>query len=233
MSNEPKPPSQPVSGYVQEVRPDDPPPSCTICGKDMVRDGDSYRCQSCGNTTRLSQPASVMSAEQFWPQYLSSVGMAAYDTLNFKKAFAIEFAEVYAARELAILRAECESLREENQRLRQQTCDKQYHMYVWTKEPFFYAVAQAKTVNEARMLMLEEIGAGDGSCPEREKAFTWIHDNNPTIYHRENATFGLTDSAELREVEDYCEKMQKRAKSTETECDSLKQELDALKGKRS
>lgn len=91
-------------------------------------------------------------------------------------------------------------------------CQKQYHMYVWTKEPFFYAVAQAGSVDEARSLMLEEIGGGDGSCPERESAAEYVRERQPYIFHRSNATFGLTDSAELSEQIAHSEKLEKKLK---------------------
>jgi hypothetical protein len=106
--------------------------------------------------------------------------------------------------------AKSETLSETRQKF--EVCDKQFHMYVWTR-PFFYAVAQAKTVDEARTLMLEEVGGGDGSCPEREKAAKWIREQQPAIYHRENATFALTDSAEQIELMAYIEKLQKELKS--------------------
>jgi hypothetical protein len=105
------------------------------------------------------------------------------------------------------------------QGLEEAQCDKQFHMYVWTKEPFFYAVAQARSVHEARTLMLEEVGSGDGSCPEREEAAKWIKEQQPFIFHRENATFALTDSAEQVEMSAYIEKLQQKlAKRAECKC---------------
>jgi hypothetical protein len=89
-------------------------------------------------------------------------------------------------------------------------------MYVWTKQPFFHAVAQALSVAEARDLLLEEIGGGDGSCPEREAAAKWVRKMQPTIFHRSNAEFSLTDSAELREQEAYVETLQAKIKSLES-----------------
>ena len=88
-----------------------------------------------------------------------------------------------------------------------------WHMYVWTKQPFFHAVAQAENVAEARELLLEEIGGGDGSCPEREAAAKWVKEQQPTIFHCSNAEFSLTDSTELREQEAYVEQLQKEIKS--------------------
>jgi hypothetical protein len=95
------------------------------------------------------------------------------------------------------------------------TPEPRWHMYVWTKQSFFHAVAQALNVAEARELLLEEIGGGDGSCPEREAAAKWVRENQPTIFHRSNAEFSLTDSAELREQEAYVETLQKKIKELE------------------
>jgi len=96
-----------------------------------------------------------------------------------------------------------------------------WHMYVWTKQPFFHAVAQAVSVDEARNLLLEEIGGGDGSCPEREAAARWVREQQPSIYHRSNAEFSLTDSAELREQEAYVETLQKQIAAEDREIERL------------
>lgn len=91
------------------------------------------------------------------------------------------------------------------------------HMYVWTREPFFYAVAQAEDVATARRLLLDEIGGWDGSCPERTAAANWVREQGPAIWHGRNAEFALTDSAQLREEELLVEKLQKRIKELEDE----------------
>src|SRR6202453_3980265 len=83
-----------------------------------------------------------------------------------------------------------------------------FHMYVWTNPSFFHAVAQATSVAEARELLLEEIGSGDGSCPERGHAAKLVRELQPSIFHRSNAEFCLTDSAELREQEAYTKTLQ-------------------------
>lgn len=83
------------------------------------------------------------------------------------------------------------------------------HMYVWTHEPFFFAVAQAEDVATARQLLLDECGGTDGSCPERGAAAEWIREQTPTIWHGRNAEFALTDSAELRENDLLVERLQK------------------------
>jgi hypothetical protein len=105
-----------------------------------------------------------------------------------------------------------------------ETCEKSYartisnpmHMYVWTREPFFFAVAQAHDVASARKLLLEECGGTDGSCPERAKAAEWIHEHNPSIWYGPNAEFALTDSAELRETELLVETMSKELSELRT-----------------
>ena len=48
-------------------------------------------------------------------------------------------------------------------------------MYVWSDHLRFLAVAQAHNVEEARAVLLEEIGtSNDGSCPEREAADNFV-----------------------------------------------------------
>ena len=74
-------------------------------------------------------------------------------------------------------------------------------MYVWSHPPFFLAVAQARTIKEARRAMLLEIGeSGDGSCPVRDSAREWMQANNPQIWRGLNAEFCLSDSAECEEL---------------------------------
>lgn len=90
--------------------------------------------------------------------------------------------------------------------------DIKMHMYVWSRKPRFIAVAQAESVEKAREAMLnsdELAGSGDGSCPERDKARDYIRSTNPTIWHRENAEFALTDSAELIEIEEQSDRLRK------------------------
>ncbi len=99
---------------------------------------------------------------------------------------------------------------------REAACEKTMHLHVWSREPFFFAVAQAENVKAARELLLEEIGSsGDGSCPEREAAAEWVRTMQPHIWHRGNAEFALTDSAELRENELLVERLQKRIAALE------------------
>lgn len=89
-------------------------------------------------------------------------------------------------------------------------------LYVWTCEPSFVAVAHARSVEEARFRMIEEVGAsGDGSCPERDKARRYIQENNPTIWYGVNAEFALTDSAELIELSAFLECEQRKLRDAE------------------
>ena len=107
---------------------------------------------------------------------------------------------------------------------------KVWHMYVWTKQPFFHAVAQAVNVAEARTLLLEEIGGGDGSCPEREAAAKWVREQQPNIFHRSNAEFSLTDSAELREQETHSEMLNKRLEAAQGRIGELDRLLKFVAG---
>lgn len=93
------------------------------------------------------------------------------------------------------------------------------HMYVWTRQPFFFAVAQAPTAEKAREKMLLEIGDPDGSCPERREAHEFVKNNTPSIWHGTNAEFALTDSAERIEMGLEIERLAK-------ELQALRRELD-------
>lgn len=48
---------QQTANSVREVRTDDPPPSCHVCGAEMVPDG--FRCRSCKSTTHATVHESV------------------------------------------------------------------------------------------------------------------------------------------------------------------------------
>lgn len=160
-----------------------------------------------------------MNAAEFWDKWTrnsNSLPPVASDSrAPVAMRTVIQFAEAFAAAE--------------TERADRAACSKQFHMYVWTKEPFFYSVAQAESVGEARQLMLDEIGSGDGSCPEREKAATWVREQSPYIFHRENATFGLTDSAEIAEMSAYTEKLQAKLKAAEEQRDRAERERDEWK----
>lgn len=96
----------------------------------------------------------------------------------------------------------------ENARLRTQS-DGRVKMYTWWKPAWFLAVAQARSVSEARQLLLKgELGdSGDGSCPERDRARQLILEETPSMWIGANAEFMLNVNAELREQEDYSEKL--------------------------
>lgn len=97
------------------------------------------------------------------------------------------------------------------------------NMYVWSRPSTFLAVAQAGSVAEARARMLQEIGeSGDGSCPERDKARAIILAETPSIWHGVNAEFALTDSAELREADNYREGIEAKLKAAESELERLR-----------
>lgn len=72
------------------------------------------------------------------------------------------------------------------------------HMYVWSRSPFFHAVAQASSAADARRLILAQIGDADDSSREARR---WVEENTPAIWHGPNSEFALTDSAELQEQE--------------------------------
>jgi len=103
------------------------------------------------------------------------------------------------------------------------------HMYCWSKPPSFIAVAQAHNVNEARKLVLLQIGHGDGSCPEREKAAEWVQANTPTIWHGPNAEFELTDNAELIEQLAFLETVQRDLRNTSRDYSELRESFDKLR----
>lgn len=84
---------------------------------------------------------------------------------------------------------------------------KPMHMYVWSDEVSFMAIAQAENVQKARMLVLDQIGTDDGSCPERAKARRVVETITPTIWYGNNAEFCLRDNAEIREQEAYSAKL--------------------------
>ena len=69
-------------------------------------------------------------------------------------------------------------------------------MYVWVGHGDFLAVAHAETVEEARALVLDEIGPITNlSSLERASAAEWVRENTPTIWRKQNAEFTLTDMA--------------------------------------
>lgn len=102
------------------------------------------------------------------------------------------------------LRQERDQWKDEALRLREQ---KTMHMYVWSDEVSFMAIAQAESVQKARLLVLDQIGTDDGSCPERVKARRVVETITPGIWYGSNAEFCLRDNAEIREQEAYSAKL--------------------------
>lgn len=89
-----------------------------------------------------------------------------------------------------------------------------YKMYVWRQHPTFTAMAHATSVAEARELVLQDSGSpGDESCPMRKLGIDFVMNNTPEIFYRENAEFVLTDSAELQEMEKYCQVLSEHIRS--------------------
>lgn len=104
------------------------------------------------------------------------------------------------------------------------------HFYCWSLQPKFIAVAQAKSVAEARHLVLTQIGETlDGSCPERAKAYEYVVKNTPAIWHFAQAEFALTDSAELEEQEAYSEQLNKRIQELESALASSNLQLEIIR----
>lgn len=83
-------------------------------------------------------------------------------------------------------------------------------LHIWTDRFSYLAVAHADSVSEARELLLKEsdLGeSGDGSCPERDKARRAILGETSAVYAGRVAEFSLSDNAQLREQEEYSEKL--------------------------
>ncbi len=89
------------------------------------------------------------------------------------------------------------------------------HMYDWSRETMFFAVARAESVAEAREIMLAMVDA-DSPTPKRLEAREWIKRTLPGIWYGPNAEFALTGSAELEEQTLFLEKEQRRIRQFET-----------------
>lgn len=94
--------------------------------------------------------------------------------------------------------------------------------FIWTDEASYTAFAHCENVTEARRMLRDEIGGYDGSCPERKKAREAVEEMTPAIYVGRIAGFRLSDSAEVRELEQYQDKLT-------AERDQLRAELAAAK----
>ena len=74
------------------------------------------------------------------------------------------------------------------------------HQYIWRGWGFL-AVVQAESVTQARELINREMdGSGDKSTPIRLQAIARVKDMTPEIFHRENAEFILSESADTEEM---------------------------------
>lgn len=93
----------------------------------------------------------------------------------------------------------------------------QMHMYVWRLPSSFVAVAQAKSVAEARRLVLNEIGDERNTDSVRTRARQLVMENVPTIWNYANAEFTITDSAELRLADAAHEEQRKEIARMKTE----------------
>lgn len=104
-------------------------------------------------------------------------------------------------------------------------------LFVW-KTPSFLAVAHAHSVSRAREVLLLEIGeSGDGSCPERDEARRRIKTETPGgMWVNTNAEFALTDSAELREMDEHCQRQEKQIAALRAENARLRDILHRLAG---
>jgi hypothetical protein len=89
--------------------------------------------------------------------------------------------------------------------------------FSWRNEPQWIATAHAESVAQARELLLGEVGGIDGSCVVRAKARQIISEEAPEIWMGPNAEFALTDSAELRELAKFLEKVQGQVQDATTE----------------
>lgn len=105
-------------------------------------------------------------------------------------------------------------------------------MFVWSKKPSWLAVAQARTVEEARHALLtnDNVGeSGDGSCPVRDEAREYILTTQPVQWLGVNGEFALTDSAELQEQEDYTRKQNAEIQLLKRTLASVRADLVSIK----
>ena len=107
-------------------------------------------------------------------------------------------------------------------------------MFMWQVHPTFLGVAQANSVAEARhALLCSDLGeSGDGSCPERDAARQFILEHTPTIWYDVNAEFVLSDSAQLREQEQYSRILEARVAALEANLAAAREEIARIQGER-
>ena len=102
-------------------------------------------------------------------------------------------------------------------------------MHIWANGASFRAVAHADSVAEARELLANEVGGGDGSCPEREHAWKIITENTSAPYVGRVAVFCLSASAEASENLGYAEKVVDERDTLRAEAERLRAELAEAK----
>lgn len=101
-------------------------------------------------------------------------------------------------------------------------------LFIWTDEVSYTAFAHAESVAEARKLLIPEIGGYDGSCMERAKARKSVDESTPAIYVGRTSGFRLSDSAEVRELEAYLEKLSLDVTNLRQEVTDITAERDRL-----
>lgn len=102
--------------------------------------------------------------------------------------------------------------------------------FIWTDEASYTAFAHCENVTEARRMLRDEIGGYDGSCPERKKAREAVEEMTPAIYVGRIAGFRLSDSAEVRELEQYQDKLTAERDALRAELAAAKEEASRLRG---
>jgi hypothetical protein len=90
-----------------------------------------------------------------------------------------------------------------------------YKMYVWRDgKGRWMAVAHARTVQEARQLVIEDatsvLGEADWSTPVTADMLRVVREVGPQIHYRGNAEAVLTSNGQLEETELYVETLKAR-----------------------
>jgi hypothetical protein len=107
------------------------------------------------------------------------------------------------------------------------TVNDKFHMYVWRGKGEWIGMALARSVDEARSVVLED-GEGDASTPIRSAACETIRTTMPEMFHRANGELVLTDSAELVEADAYLKTIQDKLKNAEAALTAAEQRAKEL-----
>jgi len=100
-----------------------------------------------------------------------------------------------------------------------------HKMYVWREQHNWIAIAHARSVQEARDLVVEDShGEGDDSTPVRQRMIRTVREMNPEIHYRGCGEAVLQNSGELEEEKLYSETWKNRAEAAEARV----QELEAV-----